>query len=168
LLASRRFRYTRVAVCSPGYELGTNLEFWRDAEWLNVLASMPISMAHTSHPFKHSLRRSKAHPVFGQQWGLFTVEDIAPNTLIGEYACDVLAGQELVLCEKPDSIMQYSGEHSKRPILGISRFLRTYPLGELKLEGEMQLCSMESDSAELPESAVGDDEENKEEIGALL
>ena len=47
--------------------------------------------------------------MFGAQWGLFAVEDIAANVLIGEYACDLLHGFDLLLCRKPDSIMRYSG-----------------------------------------------------------
>lgn len=47
------------------------------------------------------------NPVFGTQWGIFAREDIEAGVLLGEYACDVVEGRDLLLCQKMDSIMMF-------------------------------------------------------------
>lgn len=56
------------------------------------------------------------HPVFGTQWGIFSTDTIPKDCLIGEYACDVLRGKDLILCKKMDTIMVLSNKNTPSDI----------------------------------------------------
>jgi len=44
----------------------------------------------------------------GIHFGLFATERIDSHVLIGEYACDIMMQNDLILCKKIDSIMKYT------------------------------------------------------------
>lgn len=56
------------------------------------------------------------HAVFGSQWGIYAVKAIPKLVLIGEYACDVVGGRDMIWCRKPDSVMMYSGHSTPRDV----------------------------------------------------
>lgn len=109
LLAARHFRYTRVAVCSPGLNLDlsrvaeggvqwlrdTHFQYYASGEYFPPVMALPVPEFMDS-------------PVYGSQWGIYAAQDIASNVFIGQYACDLLHGYDLILCRKKDSIMRYT------------------------------------------------------------
>ena len=44
------------------------------------------------------------------------MDNIPKDVLIGEYACDLLEGRDMVLCKKSDSVMRYSGGGSPKDV----------------------------------------------------
>jgi len=50
----------------------------------------------------------KAHERYGTHFGIFATARIDSHVLIGEYACDIMMKNDLILCKKTDSIMKYT------------------------------------------------------------
>lgn len=110
LLAIRRFRYTRVAVLSPGYPIRLPNNYWRGVKKL-ILPNFHEYIAGNYFPpiAIKPVPDIENNKFWGVEWGIYATENIGAKVLIGEYACDVIQGSDLILCKKGDSIYRHSG-----------------------------------------------------------
>jgi hypothetical protein len=111
LINPRHFRYTRTAVLNKALPVHLPDNYWSGLEWSGVgeaaiVPALSVREVLSTNPAATSPRLCPS-PVFGTQWGVFAREHIDAGVFLGEYACDVVEGKDLILCQKMDSIMMF-------------------------------------------------------------
>jgi len=84
LLALIRFRYTRVAVKSPGYEeLSYRFEYWKGVPKIEMPNFYKYTQGNYFPPIQAKLTGYGENSAFGANWGIFATSDIPVHALIG-------------------------------------------------------------------------------------
>lgn len=95
---------------SPGYEVNFPHNNWDRVDKLNL----PLYSHYIEGRYFPSLEikpdlEIHTHRFWGAEWGVYATENIDAHVFLGEYACDILSGKDLVVCKKSDAIFRHSG-----------------------------------------------------------